>query len=248
MTPLPKLLRTYQGIIIPVLMILIAVLGTVFGIVPIVGKIIQIRTDSVALSSSVLELQSKMTVLNNEDEQTYKDQLRQLILAVPSDKSLTTLFTTIDALGAQSGVTVVEVSLTKPGSIATQSAQKQTNEERQIGSSLLPFSVTIAGNYDQIHNFLAQVVSVRRFFRVRDFDISFLDPSNITVHLGMDAFYSPISLTIGPVDSPIEPLTAKENQIIATVEKMPVLGIATQSDSSMPPVLNTSRTDPFSPQ
>lgn len=228
-------------------MILISILGTVFGIIPIIGKIIQIRSDSVALSESIAQLQTKVTVLDSEDEATYKNQLQQLIAAVPADKSLTTLFTTLDALAAQSGVAVTDVSLSKPGSIASQSAQKLTNEERQIGSSLLPFEVTVVGNYQQIHDFLAQSISVRRFFRVRNFEISFLDPSNISVRMGMDAFYSPLTVTIGATESQLQPLSAKENQIIATVEKMPILSVATEGQAVISPTSNETRSDPFSP-
>jgi Tfp pilus assembly protein PilO len=248
MMQLAKLIRRYRELCISIGMIAICILGVVFGIIPGIGKIVQMRNDIVALSNTVEQLKTRISVVNSNDESVYRIQLQELVAAVPSDKSLTTLFSTVDALAGASGVTIADLSLTKPGSIATESAKKQSNEEKQIGSNILPFSVTVNGGYQQIYSFLSQVVNVRRFFRVRNFDISFVDTSNISVRMGMDAFYSPIVLNPVAFDKPLEPLTAEEQTFIAKIQAMPIVGAL----SLPPPTVGgtpteTSRTDPFSP-
>lgn len=247
MMQLTKFIRTYRELCISIGMIAISILGVVFGIIPGVGKIIGMRNDIVALSNTVEQLKTRISIVNSNDESVYQAQLQELVAAVPSDKSLTTLFSTIDGLSALSGVTIADLSLTKPGSIATESAVTQSNEEKQIGSNILPFSVTVNGGYQQIYSFLSQVVNVRRFFRVRNFDISFVDTSNISVHMGMDAFYSPIVIKPAVFDAPLEPITAEEQAFIAKIQAMPIVGAV----SLPPPTVGgtstaPSRTDPFS--
>jgi Tfp pilus assembly protein PilO len=241
-----KLFKMYRGLILSVGMIIISAVGIVFGIIPAAGKIIQMRNELITLSTTTEQLQTKINILNTSDEGTYRTQLQELVSAVPSDKSLTTLFSTVDALAAASGTTISDLTLAKPGSIATESAARQSNEEKQIGSNLLPFSIVVHGTYQQIHGFLSQVVNVRRFFRVRNFDISFADLTNISVRLGMDAFYSPISLSPSIFDKPLEPLTAEEEQIIAKIEAMPIVGQMTLPAPSTGTSSGPARVDPFS--
>jgi len=248
MMQIPKFLRPYQGLIISILMIIVAILGIVFGIIPAIGKIIQMRSNIISLSEANEQMKTKLNILESTDENVYRSELQDLVAAVPSDKSLTTLFSTVDAISASSGVTISDLSLIKPGSIATESAVKQSTEEKQIGSSILPFTVTVYGTYAQIHDFLSQVVGVRRFFRVRNFDISFSDVSNISVRMGMDAFYSPISLNPATFNKPLEPLTQEEEQIIAKIQALPIVGqISLPAPSTAGTAPEGSRLDIFTP-
>lgn len=244
-----KIWHTYQGIIFSLGMILLVVLGTIFGIIPAVEKVKQIRDDSIALSDTISGLQSKVNALNAVDEQTYTTELQDLVAAVPLDKSLPSLFSTIDAISGTSGVTVSDMTLTKPGAIATGSAVvSQTAEEKKIGSSLIPFTVTVVGSYTQIHDYLVQVLNVRRFFRVRNFEISFTDPSNITVHMGMDAFYSPLITKSETITAPLVPFTKDELKVIATIQKMPLAGGVSVPGTGVAAQPETTRPDPFSLQ
>jgi Tfp pilus assembly protein PilO len=248
MTPLQKIVRTYQGLITAIVMVLFSIVGIIFGIVPAVGKVNDIRNEMITLATTTQQLQTKIDILNSTDESVYRAQLQELIAAVPSDKSLTTLFSTIDAVGVSSGVTLTDLSLVKPGSIATESAVKQSNEEKQIGSNLLPFSVTVNGSYTQIYNFLGQIINVRRFFRVRNFTISFVDMTNISVRMDMDAFYAPISLNPALFDKPLDSITKDEEDTIAKISAYPIVGqISLPAVSTVQPSVSSGRSDPFNP-
>jgi Tfp pilus assembly protein PilO len=248
MMPIQKLLRTYKGLLIAIAMIGICIAAVILGIIPAIGKINAIRTEMVTLAVLTEQLQTKNEIINATDESVYRTQLQELVAAVPSDKSLTTLFSTIDAVAASSGVTLSDLSLVKPGSLATESAAKQSNEEKQIGSNLLPFSVTVNGDYPQIHEFLAQIVNVRRFFRVRNFIISFVDLSGISVRMEMDAFFAPTSLNPALFDKPFEALTQEEEDIIRKISALPIAGqIPLPASSVILPSVNSTRSDPFTP-
>jgi Tfp pilus assembly protein PilO len=246
MRELNKFFRTYKQIIISVFMIALSACGVIFGSVPLVKKIIEVRNQSIELSKSIQMLRTKISILSVKDEMTYKAQLTELLQAVPSDKSITSLFTTIDGLGAQSGVTLSELTLARPGVIATESAVRQTNEEKLIGSSLLPYAVTVTGSYQQIYQFLAQVNNVRRLFRVKNFQISFENPGNISVHMGMDAFFAPLAQIAGSADSPLDPITEKEEELIFRVSQMAFLGAETGINVFTPQMQSVPRPDPFS--
>jgi len=247
MLTINKFFRIYRELIISVFIIFVSLMATIFGIIPTIGKVIAIRSDSVVLTKTIQILRTKISILESQDQNTYRDQLAQLVAAVPGDKSLPTLFATLDGLGAQSGVTLKDFSLVRSVSIATESAVNLSPEEQKIGSNLLSFSITVSGNYDQIYAFLSQVNNVRRFFRVNNFDISFADTSAISVHMGMDAFYSPFSTSIGAVDSPLVPLSQKEEDLITQVSEMPYLSQAafTPATSAQSPV--TPKADLFAP-
>jgi Tfp pilus assembly protein PilO len=219
-----KFFRSNRDILIPILMILASIIGGIFGIIPAVKKVNNIRNTTIELTKTIQVLRTKINILESKDINTYRDQFTELIKAVPGDKSLPTIFSTLDALGAQSGVTLTEFTLSKIGSIASESGTMSSLEEKQIGSNLLPFTITVNGSYDQIYAFLSQVNNVRRFFRVKKFELSFDNTSAISVTMGMDSFYAPISKAIGTVESPLEPLSQQEEDLITKISQMPYVG------------------------
>jgi Tfp pilus assembly protein PilO len=249
MQPLKKYWRLYKELIISICMILVSILGVIFGIIPATQKVIAVRENSVNLTKSIQVLRTKINILESKDESTYRDEFTQLLEAVPGDKSLPTVFTTLDGLCQQSGVTLLEFSLAKLGSIASNSGTgRPSAEEQKIGSNLLPFTVTVSGNYTQIYAFLTLVNNVRRFFRVNNFEISFADITGITIHVGMDAFYAPVSTALGLADAPLVPLSQREEDVITRISQMPYLGYsAATSLPSAQPSESSFRSTLFAP-
>jgi len=99
--------------------------GFVVGIVPLGGKAIDENNELPALSSEVAGLKNKTSVLQTIDENEMRSDMQTLLSAVPSDKSLSTLLSTVDGLAAATGVSVDTISLERPGSLATASARRQ---------------------------------------------------------------------------------------------------------------------------
>ena len=245
-----KFIRTYQGLIISFVMMGGVGAGVIFGLIPTVQKIIAIREESSVLIKQDDLLRAKATTLDNADEDTYKKYLAELAVAVPPDKSLTTVFSTIDGLGTLTGVALSGFTLTKPGGLATESAARLSNEEKQVGSNLLPFSLSVEGTYPQIHNFLATVNRVRRFFRVRYFDISFAKDETVTAKLGMDAFYAVLPTKLGSAEQSIEALSPEDQDVISKITELPILSsVASEQTADQTPLAPTTsdRADPFSP-
>jgi len=237
-------MRDYRGLIFSLSILLVCILGFLFGIVPVAQQVIN-RAESLSSRTKDLNaLKMKISVLQGIDENTLRTDLQTLLSAVPSDKSLATLLTTVDNLTAQTGVSVGSLSLTKPGSLSTASASQLTEDEKQVGSNILPFAVSVSGTFDQIRTFLSTASLVRRLFRVRTFNISFQDNNIVSTIVTLNAFYFPLPSTIGPVIQPVTLLSGADTDTVAKVESLRLL---TGSMSPLPPPSSgPAKSDPFS--
>lgn len=248
MKDLRKFIRQYQGIIISVVMIVGVTVAVFVGLLPAVRTIVAMRAEMSDIAEKNEALRVKSTLLESIDEDTYNKYLKELSYAVPSDKSLSSLFTTIDGLSTLTGVTLSDFTLTKPGNISTESAKRLTNEEKKVGSIFLPFTLTVTGTYDQIHKFMEQSIAVRRFFRVRYFDIYFGKSDAISAHMGMDAYYAPLPTNLGSASQKVEQLDENDEKTISKVANLPLLGVEPQQDNVVGDgsvVVGPPREDPF---
>lgn len=249
---LNKLFREYQGLIISVGVLIISGLGFLFGVVPLVKKTIELNKESRALSQEVDVLKNKVSVLQSIDEGAMKNDLQALLSAVPSDKSLSSLLGTLDSVTAKTGVSAGNFSLSKLGSLATASSQRLNIDEKTVGSNIVPFTMNISGTLDQVRDFLATSVSVRRLLRIRSFEVSFVKTDTestgsaigASAHMAMDAFYSPLPTSIGSIGQPLSDLTGEERDLVSKVVGMPLF--VPPSSPLPPPALGPAKSDPFS--
>lgn len=249
MTSYKKLFHQYKNIVVSAVIFIIIIVGIMVGYFPAIQAIISMRTNAAEISKQLDVLRAKSQLLDSIDENTYKQYLQELALAVPTDKSLTSLFSTIDGLSEKTGVTFSDFTLSKPGSIATESAKKQSNEEKKVGSSFLPFTLTVTGTYEQIRKFVEASISVRRFFRIRSFSIVFTSAEVISVQMGMDAYYAPLPTNLGSSQQAIEPLNAQDEAVINKIASLQVLSQQSPTEDGQQQsgtIPTTVREDPFS--
>jgi Tfp pilus assembly protein PilO len=247
MTSYKRLFHQYQHLAVSVGIFIVIIVGVMAGLYPAVVSITSMRSSTAKITDELNVLREKVSLLESVDEITYRSYLTDLALAVPTDKSLTSLFSTIDGLSQSTGVTFSNFTLVKPGSIATESAKKQSNEERKVGSNFLPFTLTVTGTYEQIRTFVERSITVRRFFRIRSFSILFTTAEVISVEMGMDAYYAPLPTNLGSSQQAISPLSPQDEATISRIASLPVLGredsgVSDESGS----VETTPREDPFS--
>jgi Tfp pilus assembly protein PilO len=241
---LKKIFHEYQGLIVSVGILVISGFGLLVGVVPLMQKAIDVNDECSTLSGDVNVLNNKISVLETVNEDSMRSDLQTLLSAVPSDKSFLTLLGTLDGLTAKSGVSMGALSLTKPGSLSTASAERLTADEQAVGSNILPFTVNISGTFDQVHAFMTLATSIRRLFRVRTFDISFVGPDSALATVDMDAFYSPLPSTIGSAHQLLTALTSSDTDLIAKVAAMDLL--VTAATPLPPPSAGAAKPDPFS--
>lgn len=239
MISINKAIRIYQGLLLSIGLIIIAIGGTLFGIIPGVKSSLSMFEEMQTLGKEVEQLKRKNEILESFDLEILRQELSVALSAVPGDKSLPTLFTTIEGLTQQTNTTLTAMNLSSPGSISTVSAKIVSAEERLIGSGLLPISITIDGQLDNLKNFLTTSTTVRRLLRIRKVDILFLNETTARASLSVDAFYLPLPQLIGKASDAISPMTPNEEELIARLGNFPLL---------VPPIIGSNTTLPQEPK
>lgn len=238
-----RALRLYQGFIVSGVILLFGTIGVIFAVVPGVQATIalfeRVRTEEKEYDV----LSSKLTFLTSLQEDDVRDQLVMLLSAIPQEKSVPSIFTTVDGLTATSGVSIEEMNLTSPGSLATASASRQSGIADKINASTLPFSLTASGTYDNIRSFVSSINQVKRLFDVTSFEFSMASADDGRVSLSLIAFYQPLPTKVGSIEAPIAPLTSKEEDVLAKLIKYP--DISTSALQPAPSVSLGGARDPF---
>ena len=246
MTLVRRFLKTYKGMAASVGMLLLSVIGVVYGISPATERMIKLMEQRRNLLQEVQTLQTKRAVLEGIDEGTLRNSLLILLSAVPADKSIPSIFTSVEQTALVSGALIDTVAIANPGSLATESAQRQSNEEKKLGSGIIAFTVSVNGTPKQIRDFLDQVVWVRRSLRIRYADVSFFSGVSATLRIGLDAFWTPLPASLGETTSPVQQLTQSEESMMKTLSAMPAFNTPDASSASGSAVLSPS-SDPFAP-
>ncbi len=238
-----RFLRPYQGFVVPVGMLVLCFIVTIFGIIPGARQTFALFNQINDARQEVSDLRAKATLLGSLDEATLFNQLSLLSSVIPVDKSVPTILSTIDGVGAATDTIFSSLQLTSPGSLATEAAKRQTTEEAALGSYLLPFTLTMEGGYQQLRNTLASLTSSRRLLRIKNFSISFANSGVGRSIMSMDAFYAPLPKSLASGTKKLVPLTQKEDTILTQVSNLPLLsrGVAPVGVVSVPHI------DPFSP-
>lgn len=246
MKNLDKFFRTYQSIIVSVVLILFCAIGAVFGVLPSVQKIQELSSQMRDIGEQTDGLQKKLNALNNLDEDTLRKQLTNVLSAVPAERNFPTLFETIEGIALQSGVNVLQMHLSGGTTLATPSAAKVSAADKKLGTRTVPFSVTIGGSLSGVQEFITMAPKVRRLLRIRIFSISFpRDVRPLTVAVDMDAFYEPLPTSLGTAKTLLPTLSSADEDIITRLSALPLI---TQENGELPPpLIGRVKENPFSP-
>lgn len=245
MTTVNKTFRQYQNIIISVSILLFCVMGTVFGVVPAALKVQEMVGAVRLLREETKTLANKLETLSRFDEVILRQQLTDVLSAVPADRSFPTLFQTVEAVAAQTGVAIKNMDIGGT-SLATPSASKISAAEKKLGTRTVPFTVTVEGPIGALEQFISLSPNVRRLLRIKIFSITFpKDQSTVTTSFDMDAFYEPLPTSLGTAKSTLPSLTEQDTAVIAKLSGFPLT--TSETAELPPPVIGRVKQDPFSP-
>ena len=182
-----------------------------------------------SLKEDNAKLIGKAEILESYDEQDLKQKLSLVLSAVPGNKGLPGLFSTVEKVAKTAGVTLLNMSVTG-GTIASISAQKQSAAEQKVGSRTIPFMVTVVGTSASMQKFITLAPRVRRLMRIRSFSTLFSkNDVPITVTLSMNAFYEPFVTSLGGASSVLTALSASELALIEQLSIFPLVGHEVQT-------------------
>lgn len=238
-----RFLRLYEGFVISGVIILFGIMAVVFAVIPGIRTTVDLYGKVGAIQRQVDALSGKLALLQSMDEESLRGQLAVLLSVIPQEKSVPTIFGTVDGLVAEAGVHITDMTLTNLGSIATGSATKSNSSTKVKGLSYLPFSLGVSGSYDQIQGFFGIVNKVKRLFTVENFDLTITKTGETTARIAMGAYYQPLPTKLGSVEIPIQNFSPAE---LATLEKLSTYQDFVQSSGTqLTPVTSNMKRDPF---
>lgn len=240
---LRRFLRIYQGFVISGAILLFGAAAVIFAVLPGVGETRDLYENLKEIEKETEALSNKLRFLEALNEDDLRNQLVTLLSAVPQEKSVQTIFSTVEGLANQSGVNIVDMNLMSPGSLATGAATRQSVAEKKIGASTLAFSLTASGTYDQIRAFVGRINQVRRLFDVTSFDLSIGGTGITQVRLSLSAFYQSLPTKVGGVEAPVAVLTQKEEEVLAKITQY--ADLSQSLSASLTPILFGGKRDPF---
>ncbi len=241
-----KFIRVYQHMIISGVILLFCIFATIFALVPAIATVQALFQDVNVLSDETGSLQDKLNTLNTMDEDTIRNQLTEVLSAVPAERSFPTVFETVEGVAARTGVTVISMNLAGGATLATPSSAQVSAADKKLGTRTIPFSVSINGSLPAVQEFIAMIPKVRRLFRIRVFSISFpRDLRPLTVSIDMDAFYEPLPATIGNAKAVLPILTDADQDMVAKLTELPLVTMV--SGVMPPPLIGKLKENPFAP-
>lgn len=120
-----NILRTYQGIAVSIAVLVFCGIALFSGVIPSIQKVKEMFVAVSSLKEDNAKLIGKAEILESYDEQDLKQKLSLVLSAVPGNKGLPGLFSTVEKVAKTAGVTLLNMSVTG-GTIASISAQKQS--------------------------------------------------------------------------------------------------------------------------
>lgn len=235
--------RVYRPFLKPGFIIIIVVCGVLFGIVPAIRTSLGLWGEYRSLSKDVADSTRTLAVLESLDGDTLKKNVFDMSGVLPTEKSIPSILTTLDAMGSQTGVGIVDVTFSGGESISATASAKQ-GATHPTGARLVQLTTSIDGTVSQVSEFFGLFGVVRRLLGVRSFQITITPPDRMQAKLELDGYYLPLAKSAGGKLAVISGLTQEEEAMITNVSSLPLLG---QAPTFLPPPSTAAKPDPFSP-
>lgn len=244
MKEITKLFRIYRTVTLSIFLIFGSIMAVLYGIIPGFKTIQAIYIDTRNLEDEVNGIKKRVNILSAQDPRLLDNYMNLLLSAIPVEKNLDTILTTLDGVTVQSQMTELNFEIEKPGSIATSSGKLQEKNGDMLDNNSVSVSILVGGTPDNAKNFLNKVGNVRRLLRISEANIRFPDNLDIAeVDMVVDAFFAPLPQTIGKPSDPLEEFTAAEQQVLNKLGTFPEM----RFENSRHVVPVGGKTDPFTP-
>lgn len=201
-------------------------------------------TDLNTVRTKTATLSAKYSILSALDESQLARDGNDLLRAIPFDKDVATILSTIEQTANASGLALVNVTIANPGSLATEAAQRQTHEEKELGSGIITSGVTVEGPLANVKTYLSTLQRVRRVLRLQSAEVTIHEGGVARANITVDSFWAVLPTTLAATAAPLPPRTSGEDELLAQIRAFPVSyqTLLTAGPVSFPPKAN-----PFSP-
>ena len=243
MRHLRRYIQIYQGFIVSGVILIFCTAALFIAVIPGIGATVKLYESQKQISKDIQSLTGKRAFLDALPEDDLQKHVVTLLSALPQEKTIPTLLSTIEGLANQTGVSITNISITSPGSIATGAATTKEVVDKKIAAFTLPFSFDVKGTNGQIREFVGIINKVRRLFSVKSLQLSVQKNGEILVHVELVAYYQPLPTKVGSVQTPVSALSQKEEEMLGTLIEYPDLSQG--YSQSLEPMLSEGKRDPF---
>lgn len=217
----------YIGFLIIFLLLLFKIL------IPQIESILTNRTLLNDSQGKLDNLETKVRILRGYNKEATREQLKKLNLALPLQKDIGLMLSSLDSVAARSKAQLGTFSI-KVGSFATPSA---VTRDGTLGVPSLEVKLNISGEPRKIAEFIKQTRAVVPIMQVSKVALAGLSSSVDLVY-----YYQPAIPINSVVDVPLPMISSSQEKILGDIETrvsaLATGGVETEINSS-------SRTDPF---
>jgi len=229
-----KIFSSLTIFLLPAITVVVVVFAF-FLLNPRVRDIFVLNRSIKDLEGKVANVDRKLSILSSKDSNMLLSQVREAEKALPSQKDIPGLLSSLDRLAQETGVSITSFQVS-PGEVtATFSAQA-------VGAESLPFKMAISGGYDGVRNFLTRAVNTNRTLRIRSVAITAqaqAGQASVSASLDMETFYQIIAkIKFAPSDR-LPDITTEEQKALEKASQRPYLS---EISGTRPP---TGKLNPF---
>lgn len=225
-----KLFREF-GVHVALFLILVGLIFKVF--IPQAQTVLANRTLTNEGNQHLISLQAKTQILKTTNRIEIRNRLQKLNLALPLEKDVGLMFSSLDNIAALSNTRLGTFSL-KVGSFATSSAIPATSS---VGVPALEVKLNVSGTTGNIAEFIKQAHKTIPLMQISSVSLGGLSS---TVQLLY--YYKPAATINQAIDTPLPAISTARDKILREIEQRegPVI-----FNSEIPVTVKTSRPDPF---
>jgi len=222
--------------LLPILIFVAIILSGVFFLKPKLEQVVRIKTNLSREKTRLAELTTKLAALEGLDVNELEVKTNVVLQALPVEKDVPQILLAIRGLTQSVGTELRSVQV-EPGEISTESAQIKTSKKYDL--PFLVFKITIAGNLEQLKEFLLKIESIAPLMRVDKIDISQKE-GMAEADLDLDTFFLPLPVSLGVTEKQLSSITAQEEKIYQKLSKLEEI----QPGESLPSI-TSGKTNPF---
>ena len=208
--------------LLPFLGGMLIVIVSFFVVIPKAREIPATRQTINEQEIRLVSLGKKRKLLESVESGSTKKYLDDANLALPSDKDVPSIITTLENTALSSGVTLDSLDLS-PGVVSTESGTKENQGESRKGANLVTVSAVIRGSTEQFRDFVTKLHIVKRIFDIQSIKLSYFpDQKDILQgNFSLTTYYlSPIT-QIGGVETELPPISQEEQSLFAKLATYP---------------------------
>jgi|GEM_PF-3940719 len=215
---------------------------------PRIIEINEIQNNLKVERERLVKLTEKAAFLQNQDLNKLKNDANLVNSAIPSEKDIPYILSSLNLLSREASVSVISVQ-TSPGKISTESGVKSLaktiDQKSSSQTDKLLFNVVIEGPFEGIKYFLTKLASILPLQSVNSISFSRKGKGEevfgtVNATFSIATYYQLLPKYLGKTSDPIEKITPEEEKILSTISTFEK---AQEVTGSVP----VGREDPFSP-